>query len=208
MTPEKIYQLGEGIQNVSGDVDISGELALIGVLAFLLFAGIFGASLIEHDEFGIGGAIMMLVFVVFGGSIFAVGMSITDKQEKADEAAYELALSEWENDYVLPYIKSLPVEKYDVTTLSDANIGRCDRMFSRKVDELHRVMVYYIENTNEMQLRSCVEIKRDVAEGEKPYIEYQTVAKDLGNYWQAGRYNPVLHIHASGIQLYDKRFEK
>lgn len=208
MSPEEIYRQGESVQSASGNTNMLVFLGLALLLIILLFVGLAFLTNYEpsHEEvYGTGQAIAFVIVGVFVLGMLGLGVIGQEKQDSADEIAQDRALNKWERTYVNPYIEGLPIERYDVVAVLNADIDVCDNMYTRPAENLQGVAVRYVENKQEARLKSCMEVIRDAKDDEAPYIEFQTVKEDLGNAWQAGHYNPVLHIHVDPNLSYDQR---
>ena len=102
---------------------------------------------------------------------------------------------EWKNQYVLPYLESLPNLKKDVQSLQvPKDIGGASTFLEKtNTAPLFVSLVYTNDEGIAKKLETHALVHYTLAEGETPYFEAKYLKNDLGNRVDKGYYN--VHVY-------------
>lgn len=122
------------------------------------------------------------------------------------EEATEKAVAKWKENYALPYINSLPVEKHEVVFVKiEANTSQeiKDSGTYLRSEEVHRtpLTVSYKHETGVITKTDWYSTNMGLTPEAKPYVEYVTLPEPLGvtkegekaEFW-AGQYNYKVYL--------------
>ena len=94
-------------------------------------------------------------------------------------------------NYVTPYVESLPIVKSDITKIE--LLGEADGEMYDASHEGIRVKVFYLDETVK-SYEGVARVQMSLDKDETEYVEYQMIEQDLGNGVEMGILNPVIHL--------------
>ncbi|MBP1308973.1 hypothetical protein JOD82_001993 [Paenibacillus sp. 1182] len=144
------------------------------------------------------GPIMLLIgfFLIFPTSLH---------DYHASTKQYDSDIEHWKKEIAMPYIHSLPVKKSEVIYIKiDPELGtdvmNIDPFYNlTNSKEVRRtpVVVSFKEEGEVTTTTDWLTTSMELSDGEKPYIEYQRLDRDLGHDVNAGIYNAKIHLPKS-----------
>ncbi|AJD93275.1 hypothetical protein JMA_39570 (plasmid) [Jeotgalibacillus malaysiensis] len=182
MTIEQVIKAGESVPSTMGDIPVYVWILLgISILWVVL-------SLLTGNEF-----YLVLFFVCFAFGLHgALSIQSTISNER---------FAKWEEEYVIPYLDSLPLEKREVVFLkieTDLELPRDVYRYSEESLAIKKTPLTVSFKGNGVETYTdWVETHMELTDEEKPYIEFKRLKKDLGNGIDAGLYNEKVYLPES-----------
>ncbi|MFO1442850.1 hypothetical protein KDN24_06430 [Bacillus sp. Bva_UNVM-123] len=175
-----------------------------GLWSFILFAIFIGIALIlwGYSDLGIGRGIIG-VFLFFIS--FIVFMGTVSKAWVKEDEIFNIKVIEWENEYVKPFIESLPKQKKEIIyikidpELSHEVTGQAwwGTGYTRSTAVERTPLTVSYKDKGIVTKTSWYEAYMELTDEEKPYVEYQYLEKDLGHGIKKGIYNTKVHLPES-----------
>ncbi|MEI5907710.1 hypothetical protein WAK64_11660 [Bacillus spongiae] len=186
MTIEKVIEVYKGFEKIyeAPIVIISEILCIIILISFIIHL------IKDRKSFSFLGSIIRGFFLVFILSIMSF-LFVTIVE-------YDFSMSEnqWEENYVTPYINSLPEQKYNVKDFSQL-LNENKGIYSIYLDSLTKptwVSVEVLDDDGKYKEITVQTIfKKESID--TPYLTYKKIEKDISNKYNANVfYETVLHI--------------
>lgn len=180
MTIEQVIEAGRMVE------DGFSWWHILAFSSFFIIAGILcviGDRLDSELSFSLG-----VFFFICGLFVLMLG-DVPFKEQRKDE---------WMQNYVTPYVESLPVVKSDITKielLGEAESG----MYDGSHDGI-RVKVFYLDESVR-SYEGIARVQMSLDKDETEYVEYQMIEQDLGNGVKMGLIYPKIYLKS------DHRFE-
>lgn len=188
MTEEKVIQSGKEILEMN-----MGFVGYLGVI--LIFIGMVSMIVlfVLKSEYAMLPFLLVLIGTCF--HIFYMGELTENKN---------LAWSDWKKEIANPYVASLPITKENIDSIEfNKNISTKEaesNFYTKEVDTKTSpkspVIVSFQENGSSSltTLTDYYKVKKDLKNGEKPYVTYQHLDKKLGEGMDKGFYNLEIHL--------------
>lgn len=104
-------------------------------------------------------------------------------------------VNKWENDYALPYLKTIPNETYEIK-IKDLNLNSYEKEKEKKTYSIS--FEYKDEFGNILQKKGYFTIKTTTKQ--KPYYQYKMLKENLGNGYEKGPVQEIIFL-PDGFQL-------
>lgn len=104
-------------------------------------------------------------------------------------------VNKWENDYVIPYLKTIPNETYDIK-IKDLNLNRYEEKKEKKTYSIS--FEYKDEFGNVLQKEGYFTIKTTTKQ--KPSYQYKMLKENLGNGYEKGPVQETIFL-PEGFEL-------
>lgn len=192
MSAEQVIEAGKAIELGTGG---ASTVATLGIIIM-----VFGFIFLTLSAFIASGEVVVFstLIIVCGMVFWTVGESVRLPDEKSIEQ-FEKALQQWEESYVLPYVKGLPEEKTDIIYVKvDPELRGRDTSTSFIGEAKRTPMIVGYKDAQAMETaKGMMETSFTLKDQEEPYITYKTIPVDLGHGYGSGIYNAKLYLPES-----------
>ena len=148
------------------------------------------------SNFILGIVVVFIIGAAVSFILFSVGFfkSFSEHETKLENKA------EWENNYMIPYIESLPTEKSKAINKLNLKSERVETLtFTHDnepvfVDTNPKGLSLFSDDSKPVTLISKeIKLLTDLKQGEEAYVSYKYLEEPLG-WYQSGAYNITLHL--------------